>query len=364
MQALQQFVNQSPWDPLPVRRRIAQRLSEVIRPQVWVIDDVSFPKCGRASAGVARQYCGALGKRANCQVAVSVHAATDTASCPLDRQLYLPREWTDEPGRCRRAGVPDDVVHQEKWRLALGLLDNVGEWGLKAPVVVADAGYGVSTPFRPGLEERGLSYVLALTGKEVARELDIEPHQPDYGGLGPPTLARYRTTPRALTVHAAEAAAVDHFAEVAWRQGSKGTMTSRFAVLALRAAGKQSLAAAQAAGGGRNQWNGVLPRPPSWSNGLRTRTGPRVTGYRTCRPRLPSRSWCGGRRCAGASNTTTANSSTAWAWTTSRDAPGAGRTSSVCAEGASACLMVHQACQRSVSMSRRAFPEDCLNRRR
>ena len=207
----------------------------------------------------ARQYCGALGKRANCQVAVSVHAATDTASCPLDWQLYLPREWTDEPGRCRLAGVPDDVVHQEKWRLALGLLYNVSEWGLKAPVVVADAGYGVSTPFRHGLEKRVLSYVLALTGKEVAHELDIEPHQPGYGGLGPPTLARYRTAPRALTVHAAEAAAADHFAEVAWRQGSKGTMTSRFAVLALRTAGKQSLAAAQAAGGGRNQWNGVLP---------------------------------------------------------------------------------------------------------
>lgn len=124
-QALQQLVNQSPWNPLPVQRWIARRLSEVITPQVWVIDDVSFPKCGRASAGVARQYCGALGKRANCQVAVSVHAATDTASCPLDWQLFLPREWTDEPGRCRRAGIPDDRVHQEKWRLALGLLDNV-----------------------------------------------------------------------------------------------------------------------------------------------------------------------------------------------------------------------------------------------
>ncbi|CAM5718886.1 hypothetical protein SALBM135S_06194 [Streptomyces alboniger] len=83
MQALQQFVNQSPWDPLPVRQRIAERLSRVVRPEVCVIDDVSFPKCGKASVGVARQYCGAVGKRANCQVAVSVHAATDTASCPL-----------------------------------------------------------------------------------------------------------------------------------------------------------------------------------------------------------------------------------------------------------------------------------------
>ncbi|MGW7665435.1 IS701 family transposase, partial [Streptomyces sp. NPDC054756] len=148
MQALQQFVNQSPWDPLPVRQRIAGRLSEVITPEVWVIDDVSFPKCGKASAGVARQYCGAVGKRANCQVAVSVHAATDTASCPLQWQLYLPREWTDEPDRCRRAGVPDDVVHQEKWRLALGLLDTLAEWQLKAG---GPGGWrGPPRPGRPG----------------------------------------------------------------------------------------------------------------------------------------------------------------------------------------------------------------------
>ncbi|MDX2809489.1 IS701 family transposase, partial [Streptomyces scabiei] len=258
MQALQQFVSQSPWDPLPVRRRIAGRLCEVVRPEVWVIDDVSFPKCGKASVGVARQYCGAVGKRANCQVAVSVHAATDTASCPLQWQLYLPREWTDEPERCRRAGVPDDVVHREKWRLALGLLDTLAEWQLKAPVVVADAGYGVSTLFRLGLEERGLSYVLALTGKEVAHPDEAEPHRPAYGGLGPPALPRYRTPPQAVSVLAAHAGA-RQFTEVTWRQGSKGAMTSRFAVLTMRPAGKQPLAAAQEAGGGRNRWDGILP---------------------------------------------------------------------------------------------------------
>ena len=196
-------------------------------------------------------------ERANCQVAVSVHAATDTAACPLNWQLYLPREWTDEPDRCRKAGVPDHVVHQEKWRLALGPLDTLGEWQLKAPVVVADAGYGVSTPFRLGLEQRGLSYVLALTGKEVAQPEDAEPHRPAYGGLGPPTLARYRTPPRAVSVLAAEAGA-GRFTEVTWRSGSKGAMTSRFAVLTVRPAGKRSLAAAQEAGGGRNCWDGVL----------------------------------------------------------------------------------------------------------
>ncbi|SCD98981.1 DDE superfamily endonuclease [Streptomyces sp. DvalAA-19] len=186
-----------------------------------------------------------------------MHDATDTASCPLDWQLYLPREWTDEPDRCRRAGIPDNALHPDKWRLALGPLDNVTQWGLKAPVVVAAAGYGVSTPLRLSLQGRSLSYAPALTGKQVSHALNTEPYQPDYGGLGPPTLPRYRVAPRALFLHAAEAAAAGHFTEVACRQGSKGTITSRFAVLPLRTAGKQTLSAAQAAGGGRNHWDGV-----------------------------------------------------------------------------------------------------------
>ncbi len=268
-------MNQSPWDPLPVRQRIAQRLTEVVTPEVWVVDDVSFPKCGTASVGVARQYCGAVGKRASCLVAVSVHAATGTASCPLNRELYLPRAWTDEPDRCRKAGVPDHVAHQEKWRLALGLLDTLTGWQLKAPVVVADAGYGVSTLFRLGLEERGLAYVLALTGREVAHPENALPHQPDYGGLGPPTLPRYRTPPHAVSVLASEAGD-GRFTEVTWRRGSKGVMTSRFAVLTVRPAGKQFLAAAQEAGGGRSRWDGVLPARTllvEWPDGQDAPTG-------------------------------------------------------------------------------------------
>ncbi|MFB6549045.1 transposase [Streptomyces sp. NPDC056405] len=144
-----------------------------------------------------------------------------------------------------------DVVCQEKWRLALGLLDTLAAWQLKAPVVVADAGYGVSTPFRIGLQERGLSYVLALTGKEDAHPEDAESHQPAYSGLGPPMLPRYRAPPRAVSTLTVEADA-GRFTEVTWRRGSKGAMTSRFAVMTVRPAGKQSLAAAQKTGGGRN----------------------------------------------------------------------------------------------------------------
>ena len=160
-------------------------------------------------------------------------------------------------GRSSRAGIPDGTGHQEKWRLALSLLDNVSGWEPTAPVVIADAGYGVSTPFRHGLEERGLSYVLALTGKEVAHELNVEPCQPTYGGLGPPALPRYRTAPRALSLHAAEAVAA-----------GQGRMTSRFAVLVVRPAGKQSLAAVQAAGGGRGRRVDFWVEAPEGEEGL------------------------------------------------------------------------------------------------
>ncbi len=258
MQALQQFVNQSPWEWTPVRQRIAQRLCEAIRPEVWVVDDVSFPKCGTASAGVARQYCGALGKRANCQVAVSVHAASDTASCPLEWELFLPQEWAADDKRRQAARVPDEVGHVSKTWLALGLLDRLAAClpTVPVPVIVADAGYGRSVSFRLALEERGWSYVVAVQPKEVARPADAEPYLPAYGGLGPPPLPRYREAARPLT---ALIDANTPFEEVTWREGSKGVMTSRFAVLEVRPSGKEACRTAQEQGGGRSRWTGVLP---------------------------------------------------------------------------------------------------------
>ncbi|MFC9654190.1 IS701 family transposase, partial [Streptomyces sp. NPDC056937] len=159
-QNLQQFVNQSAWDPVPVRRRIAERLVPQIAPDAWVIDDVSFPKDGKMSVGVAPQYCGALGKQANCQVAVSVHAVSDRASCPLNWRLFLPPEWERDSYRRERARVPQDVGHREKWRLALDALDELARWQLSPPLVVADAGYGQNADFRAALTERGHHFVV------------------------------------------------------------------------------------------------------------------------------------------------------------------------------------------------------------
>lgn len=136
-QNLQQFVNQSTWDPVPVQRRIAERMLPLINPVAWVIDDVSVPKDGRMSAGVAPQYCGALGKRANCQVAVTVHAATDTASCPLQWRLFLPKEWASDTDRRAITRIPPEVAQAlSRWLTGWDdlLVDQAGRgrpWGAR-----------------------------------------------------------------------------------------------------------------------------------------------------------------------------------------------------------------------------------------
>src|SRR3954449_5133590 len=152
-QGLQQFVSSSTWAVEPVRERLARRAVAVIAPDAWVVDDTGFVKDGTASPGVARQYSGTLGKVGNCQIGVSVDAVTDAASCPLNWRLFLPQGWDDAGAatpeaaaairaRRARAGIPAGERHRPKWALALEMLDELAGWGLRPPVVVADAGYG------------------------------------------------------------------------------------------------------------------------------------------------------------------------------------------------------------------------------
>ena len=181
-QCLQQFVNQSPWEWEPVRERLAARMSAAIEPLAWIIDDTGFPKAGRYSVGVARQYSGTLGKVGNCQIGVSVSAASEAASCPLTWRLFLP------------AGER----HREKWRLALEMLDELRAWGLSPPALVADAGYGEVSAFRAALEERELSYLVEVKAAESAYGQDVLPERPAWRGAGRPPAARYRRPPASL----------------------------------------------------------------------------------------------------------------------------------------------------------------------
>jgi SRSO17 transposase len=126
------------------------------------VDDTGFPKKGRHSMGLARQYSGTLGKVANCQVPVGPHHVTATASLPLDWTLFLPEEWTEDSARRAAVAVPGPITGKTKWELALELIDRARHWGLADRVVVADAGYGTITEFRAGLRERHLRYVVGV----------------------------------------------------------------------------------------------------------------------------------------------------------------------------------------------------------
>ena len=232
VQAMQQFIGQSPWPWEPLRRRLAQRLIAALQPAAaWIVDDTGFPKKGGRSVGVARQYSGTLGKIGNCQVAVSLHYATDDAAIPLDFALYLPEEWL-EPERRERAGIPEDVTFQTKWALALALIDRAREWGIPPGVISADAGYGNVAEFRAGLAARGLTYVLGIQGTTTVWA--------DRGDLTPPRQAR-RGRPRMrpadevgppVRVSAlSRSLPQESWQRVTWREGSRGAMTSRFATV-------------------------------------------------------------------------------------------------------------------------------------
>lgn len=239
-QRLQQFMTSSTWPVEDVRAGLAWRAVQAVRPQVWVVDDTGFPKDGKASPGVARQYSGTLGKVGNCQIGVSVHAASDTASCPLSWRLFLPQSWDGPEAAPRRAAcrIPESEHHRPKWELALDMLDELAGIGLRPAVLVADTGYGANADFRHGLEGRRLAYVLQAKGEMTAYGQEAVPHQPAYSGLGPRPLPRYRTRPISLREHVL-AAGRRRGRPVTWRRGSKAAMSSHFVLLRVRLAGRR-----------------------------------------------------------------------------------------------------------------------------
>ena len=234
-QALQQFVGQSTWDEQAVWKRYRSVMAETFADPkaIFVIDDTSFPKQGKHSVGVQRQYCGASGKRANCQVAPSVHYVSPKGHFPLAMRLYLPESWTDDSKRLDKAGVPEG--HRQartKGQIALELLDQVRGEGLPGQVVVADAGYGTSGPFREGLASRGLHSIVGVTGEMVvfAEKPTWQPPPAKKPGAGGRPAARSKLaegSPRPVSVK--DLAATTTSRKVTWREGTKSKLSGRFA---------------------------------------------------------------------------------------------------------------------------------------
>jgi len=162
-ESLQQFLADSPWDPDLLVRECAERVVPRIGVEAWIVDDTGIPKWGRHSPGVKRQYSGTLGKIANCQVTVSLHAAGARGTAPLGWALYLPEEWCADGARRKRAKIPDAVRFQTKPQLAADLCRQAARWRLSPAPILADSAYGDDSEFRASLHEHGLAYVVAVS---------------------------------------------------------------------------------------------------------------------------------------------------------------------------------------------------------
>ena len=233
VQSLRQFVGQSPWAVDQIQQKLAEKMADLLaEPEVWMIDETSFPKAGNASVGVARQYCGALGKIANCQVAVSLHWGTCEASCPLAWRLYLPQSWLETPARRAEGKIPDDISYRSKNQLASDLMDQVLSWDVPRLPVVADSAYGNDFDFRAGLRERELQYAVAVEPsiKVWTTDPDLVPLAAYKPRGRPREYPALKDLPEPKTLaEVAKELPKKAWRNITWRQGTKGPMRSRFA---------------------------------------------------------------------------------------------------------------------------------------
>jgi SRSO17 transposase len=206
----------------------------------WIIDDTGLPKQRKHSVGVTRQYCGMLGKRDNCRVAVSVSLACDQGSVPVAWQLYLPEDWAADPKRRVQAGVPEELRFATKTQIALAQLHALLAEGAPHHCVLADAGYGVDTAFRQALSDMGLEYAVGVTSAVVVWPPGIEPLPPKpYSGIGrPPVMPRRTARLQPMSVKALALSLPPHsFHTISWREGTNEPLNGRFAALRVRHAG-------------------------------------------------------------------------------------------------------------------------------
>lgn len=256
-QSLHHFVAKAEWSDeallAVVRAEVLPELERHGPIRAWIIDDTSFPKKGRHSVGVTRQYCGQRGKQDNCQIAVTLSVANAHASLPVAYRLYLPEVWAKDPERRTKAGVPDEVVFQTKPEIALDHIRSALAAGVAHGVVLADAGYGVDTAFRTALTELGLAYTVGIQSSTSLWPPGSAPLPPkSWSGRGrPPTRVRRNPDHRPLSaLDLAKQLPAQAWQDVTWREGTNAPLTSRFAAVRVRPAHRDHL---------RHE-----PRPEEW----------------------------------------------------------------------------------------------------
>jgi SRSO17 transposase len=242
-QSLHHVVADAPWSDEAVLDRCLDFVVPAMLRQgpvvAWVVDDTGFPKKGQESVGVARQYCGQVGKQDNCRVAVSLSVTTETSSMPVAFRLYLPEVWIKDRQRRKKTGVPEEVQFQTKLEIALEQIRRARERGIPQGVVLADAGYGTDTGFRMALTKMEMAYVMGVQSTVTVWKPGEKPKPaPAYQGTGRPRKLLRRDQKRqpisakglALSLPA------DAWKKVSWRQGVKKKLQSRFAALRVRPA--------------------------------------------------------------------------------------------------------------------------------
>src|ERR1700760_146427 len=242
-QSLHHVVAQAEWDDAALLAAVRAQVLPAIERHgpvaCWIVDDIGFPKQGQHSVGVARQYCGQLGKQDNCQVAVSLSVANDHASLPTAYQLFLPEVWANDPARRTKAGVPDTITFETKTAIALGQLRQALAAGVPVGILLGDAAYGDETDFRVGVTDLGLRYVLGVRPGTSVWAPGTGPLPPlPWSGRGRrPTKLRRDAENQPVTLKAlALSLPAQDWRKVTWREGTRGELSSRFAAARVRPA--------------------------------------------------------------------------------------------------------------------------------
>jgi SRSO17 transposase len=256
-QSLLNFVGESPWSDQTLLAKVRELVLPAIEAEgkieAWIVDDTGFVKKGVHSVGVARQYCGRLGKTDNCQVAVSLSIANHSASLPVAYRLYLPEDWANDETRREKARVPDEVEFQTKPEIALAQLEAAIDARVPRGVVLADAGYGSDGAFRAGVTTLGLLYCVGVQSTISLWPPGLEPLPPEpWSGRGrkPSRLRRDADHQPVSAKTLAMGLPPEAWRNVSWREGSNATLSSRFAAIRVRpASGDEKLS---------------IPRPFEW----------------------------------------------------------------------------------------------------
>jgi SRSO17 transposase len=256
-QSLHHLVADAPWSDeellAEVRDQVIPAMQRHGSVVAWIVDDTGFPKKGKHSVGVTRQYCGQLGKQDNCRVAVSLSLATWNTSLPVAYRLYLPEEWAQDSKRRQKTGVPEEARFQTKPQIALDQIQQAVKADVPRGVVLADAGYGSDTQFRAAVSKLGLEYVMGVQSSMTVWEPGVEPLPPKpWKGQGrPPKLLRRDSQHQPVAVkQLALAQPPSAWKEITWREGTEQPLRSRFAAVRVRPAH-------------RDYWK-AQPHPEEW----------------------------------------------------------------------------------------------------